>query len=125
MVEKTRKKGGKNPNPRKTSDAKENNCSPPTDCCPASHQAGAAPAILNPQLAAMGYGMSLGSAVLAVALPNLLGTASLLVSPYGKKAWMLPVFAVISLWYRHSFNQKSKTWTSGKTPCQLSCRTLT
>ena len=72
--------------PRKPRDAKESNCSPPTDRWPASPRARAAPAILHPPVlllstasCAVGYPFGeLGADVPAVSPPSALGTPSLL-----------------------------------------------
>ena len=80
------KKQRANYSPRKTRHAKESSCSPPTDRCPASPRARAAPANLHPPVLllstasyAVGYPSGQwGSAVPAVSPPSALGTPSLL-----------------------------------------------
>ena len=82
----TNKKEWGKESPRKTRDAKESNCSPPTDRWPASPRARAAPAILHPPVlvlstasCAVGYPFGeLGPDVPAVSPPSALGTRSLL-----------------------------------------------
>ena len=82
----THKKEWGKASPRKPRDAKESNCSPPTDRWPASPRARAAPAILHPPVLllstasrAVGYPFGeLGADVPAVSPPSALGTPSLL-----------------------------------------------